>query len=303
MRWMAGGSNEAGGLVLDRIDPLNLCAVRIEAYFNALKLSEATGFFHSAYVDEARDENKVFWLVSNWHVFSGRHADQPLTTLNAQGAVPNRLVLSLPLLSGEPEYEGEPEDRVLYESVDIRLYDSDHAAIWRQHSDKSRYDVAAINVGDLFRRYYLTAVNEHANEVDMRVDVGNEVFILGYPLGFSHFANAPIWKRGSIASEPHIETSEGNARVIIDATTRSGMSGSPVIMRAKTHYVDEDGQVKLCVNATRWLGIYASRPSLPSMSDATYEDSRPEVGYFFKGACVADVITSGLPGPGLFDAP
>jgi hypothetical protein len=59
----------------------------------------------------------------------------------------------------------------------------------------------------------------------MAIEIGNEVFILGYPLGFTHFVNTPIWKRGSIASEPHIETAETKFRVVIDATTRGGMSG------------------------------------------------------------------------------
>jgi hypothetical protein len=67
----------------------------------------------------------------------------------------------------------------------------------------------------------------------MAIQIGNPIFILGYPLGFSHFINTPIWKRGSITSEPHIETAESGLKVVIDATTRQGMSGAPVIMREK----------------------------------------------------------------------
>jgi len=68
-------------------------------------------------------------------------------------------------------------------------------------------------------------------------------------------------------------------------------------MRAKTHYVTDEGQVKEHVNATRWIGIYASRPDLPSVASGTEEDRRAEVGFFYKSGNVMEVITQGIPGP------
>ncbi|HWW46265.1 MAG TPA: hypothetical protein VNZ94_00300 [Xanthobacteraceae bacterium] len=61
------------------------------------------------------------------------------------------------------------------------------------------------------------------------VRVGSEVFILGYPLGLASQGVVPIWKRGSLASEPLIKI-EGDIPIIfVDALTRHGMSGSPVL--------------------------------------------------------------------------
>ena len=180
----------------------------------------------------------------------------------------------------------------------MELYDSEGKANWYQHPRKNAIDVAIINVGTLLLdRYRAIGLNDVASQNDMAIQIGNEIFILGYPLGFTHFMETPIWKRGSIASEPHLETQSANSRVVTDATTRQGMSGGPVIMRAKTHYVNETGQIIERANATRWIGVYASRPDLPVAPGVVEDDRRAEVGFFYKSGSVAEAITQGIRGP------
>ena len=158
-------------------------------------------------------------------------------------------------------------------------------------------------MGESFIRFRVYAVNELAKQQDMQIQQGNEIFILGYPLGFSHFLRTPIWKRGSIASEPNLEDLHARGRVIVDATTRSGMSGAPVIMRAKTHYLSVDGTVKEKANASRWLGIYSSRPNLPASPSLIEEDRRAEVGYFIKLGFVNQTVMQGVRGPRIGEMP
>ena len=59
----------------------------------------------------------------------------------------------------------------------------------------------------------------------MAIETGGSIFILGYPLGFSHFIDTPIWKSGCIAfatsSRTVEETALSAAGVVIDATTRA----------------------------------------------------------------------------------
>jgi hypothetical protein len=107
----------------------------------------------------------------------------------------------------------------------------------------------------------------------------------------------PIWKRGAIASEPHLETTETRNRVVFDATTRQGMSGAPVIMRENSHYVSENREIKRQINATRFLGIYASRPNIPVSTNLIDEDRRAEVGFFYKSGCIHETIVNGIRGP------
>lgn len=61
-------------------------------------------------------------------------------------------------------------------------------------------------------------------------------------------------------------------------------------------YLAEDGQVKACPNATRWIGIYSSRPNLPSTASGIDENRRAEVGYLYKMSCVGDTIARGISG-------
>jgi hypothetical protein len=185
----------------------------------------------------------------------------------------------------------------LFQEQFIELYNNEGVAAWGQHKRKNQLDIAVLNLRPVVGRFHMLGVNEVATQDDMEIEVGNEVFILGYPLGFTHFINTPIWKRGSIASEPHVETADLNARVVIDATTRQGMSGAPVVMRAKTHYVTESGVVKCHVNASRFLGVYASRPNIAPAGDEVDEDRRAEIGFFYKSGCVEEVIRDGIKGP------
>ena len=179
----------------------------------------------------------------------------------------------------------------------IELYQPNGKASWYQHPSKNLVDVAVLRVPPvLLERFIIRGINEVAVRNDMAIQIGSEVFILGYPLGFAHFMNTPIWKRGSIASEPNLETSESGSRVVIDATTRQGMSGGPVIMRSKTHYIDEQNRIIEHVNATRWIGIYASRPDLPAISTAVDDDRRAEVGFFYKSSGVVQAIVQGILG-------
>jgi hypothetical protein len=284
--------------LLSQIEPLNFAVVRLEPLFNDMKLGDATGFF----VFGNLDNRPNFWLVTNWHVLSGRNADDPMCILHSQLALPNRLRLSLMLKPDQSEYESRP-GQVLFQEQVVELYDADGRAMWYQHPQRNDRDVAVLNYAPHFQRFNISGVNELAAQGDMAIQIGGTVFILGYPLGFSHFANTPIWKKGSIASEPNLETPDSKTRVVIDATTRQGMSGAPVIMRERTHYLAEDGQIKTHVNATRWIGVYASRPVIRVRASALDEDRRAEVGYFYKMGCVYEAITHGIRGPDFGDPP
>jgi hypothetical protein len=269
------------------IDILSFCVVPITPFFNDVELSSATGFFYSLVVDGT----PTLWLVSNWHVFSGRQIGPPNKALMLNGAIPNRIRFQV--------MKALPGNIVQVHHQFANLYDADDKAFWRQHQSKSDVDIAGLNLGRGLDGFAVGGINENAR-YDMKIEIGNDVFVLGYPLGFSHFISTPIWKRGSIASEPHAETPESRNRIMIDATTRSGMSGSPVIMREKTHYVSESGQVMQHVNASRFIGVYSSRPAFAGKSASAIdgiEDRRTELGYVYKAGCIEQIIREGIPGP------
>jgi hypothetical protein len=269
------------------IDILSFCVTPITLLFNDVELSNATAFFYSVIVDGA----PTLRLVSNWHVFSGRHIDPPNKALSENGAIPNRIKFQVMKVL--------PGNIVELHHQFANLYDADDKAIWRQHQSKSDIDVAVLNLGQGLNGFLAEGINEKAR-YDIKIEIGNDVFVLGYPLGFSHFIKTPIWKRGSIASEPHAETPESRNRIVIDATTRSGMSGSPVVLREKTHYVSEGGEIVQHANASRFIGVYSSRPAFGARSSSPIDgqdDLRTELGYVYKSGCIEQIVREGILGP------
>jgi hypothetical protein len=87
-----------------------------------------------------------------------------------------------------------------------------------------------------------------------------EVFILGYPFGNKPPAY-PVWKRGSIASEPDLVRAT-TGYYLVDTASRPGMSGAPVILRSWTNDFVEGG-VRAINNepATNLIGVYLGRLS------------------------------------------
>ena len=287
--------------VLVETDPLNLSVCKLGLYLGDKLLSNATGFFYTITKD---NKPEMVMLVTNWHVLAGRHRDNPAQPLHKSGAIPNRIRVNLPLMTSSGE-------AIVFQEKFIGLYDGQNNANWYQHAQhRNKVDIGVINLRKEFADCRIIGVNESANAYDMAIRVGAEVFILGYPMGFTHFLEMPIWKRGSIASEPIYELPENFGRIVVDATTRQGMSGAPVILRANTHYLSGSGDVVCRPNAARFIGVYASRPTFPitprpapENEDYYEEDRSAEVGYVYKSGFVDDIITKGIRAPGYGDFP
>ena len=279
--------------LMETIDPLSFCVTPVSMLHGDTVLSEATGFFWSGLLDG----RPALWLVSNWHVFCGRHIHFPHAALSKDGAIPNRIKFQVLKL--------KPNNVVEIHHQFADLYRPDRIAIWYQNPLKSNVDVGVLGLGPGLTEFAVGGINERARH-DMKIEIGDDVFVLGYPLGFAHFMSTPIWKRGSIASEPHAETPESKNRIVIDATTRSGMSGAPVILRQKTHYISESGVLVQHHNASRLLGFYSSRPAFRDVllsSVDGIEDRRAELGYVYKSGVIYDTIVKGIPGPNYGELP
>jgi hypothetical protein len=92
----------------------------------------------------------------------------------------------------------------------------------------------------------------------LRIQIGMEVFILGYPFGIEP-PGLPVWKRGTIASEPDIVRMT-SGYYLVDTASRPGMSGAPVILRSWTSdYVEEGVRAITDTPATNVIGVYSGR--------------------------------------------
>jgi hypothetical protein len=223
------------------IDVLSLTTVPIHPFFNDVPLPHATAFVWK--------RNNRHYLVTNWHVVAARNTETGENLLC--GARPNKLKAQFNLRV--PVFEKD--------TVDIPIRDDEDSPLWHIHTTHAhkRIDIVAIplelGVGPM--QTALNPINELAN-ARLRIEIGMEVFILGYPFGAKPPA-LPVWKRGSIASEPDlVRLTDGY--YLIDTASRPGMSGSPVILRSWTNHMTEPGVMAISDKPlNRMIGVYSGR--------------------------------------------
>ncbi|CAH1696794.1 putative Serine protease [Hyphomicrobiales bacterium] len=234
---------------------------RIETYFNDTKISSATGFFYQ-FGDEVS-------LVTNWHVLSGRNA---ITTscIHPHAAIPNRISFNINIYDKEEHTIDFRHEEHFISSAENDLWES-HKGYDSDTGEHRIVDIAMIRMsrilpdfddirGKIISIPSLMILNRDLTESSPAIPrVGSDVFILGYPRGIPIQGALPIWKRGSVASEPLFNALDNSPVILIDAITREGMSGAPVL-----YFGEEvsavDGTPAWVEAGKPWLiGIYAGR--------------------------------------------
>jgi len=243
------------------IDRFSLTAIPLKQYFNETYLGQATGFIWKA--------NSTHYLVTNWHVLSGKDFFT-LENLRADAGRPNILRALFQMPGQFHKQEGR-----------IRVRGDDDAPLWMVHPN-TRVDIAVVpifvapeNVASL------SPLNILAND-PLAIAIGMEVFVLGFPFKIEMPA-LPIWKRGSIASEPQLARMSGGY-MHVDTASRPGMSGAPVIRRSVgNHHFDNGSRIDDLLYRTRFLGVYSGR--IPA--DHPYE---AQIGLVWDGSYINEII-------------
>jgi len=221
------------------LDPLSLSTVPVTALFNDRLLPEATAFIWK--------RRERYYLITNWHVVSAVNLFTKILIL-AGASRPNKLRCHFVVRVGQYERE----------LIDIPVRDEDDQPLWLVHpaQEMRPVDVIALPLGD---EVTLKPVNELASG-KIAIRIGMDVFILGYPFGSAPPA-FPVWKRGSIASEPELVRLT-TGYYLIDTASRPGMSGSPVILRSWSNHVLESNMwvsTNDQLPVDRIIGVYSGR--------------------------------------------
>jgi hypothetical protein len=112
------------------------------------------------------------------------------------------------------------------------------------------------------------------------------VFVLGYPFKIEPPA-FPIWKRGSIASEPQLARLT-TGYMHVDTASRPGMSGGPVIRRSwGMHIMDSGDQIGDGGSRTRFLGVYSGRVPVGHPHEA-------QIGLVWDGSYINEIIAGNI---------
>lgn len=280
---------------------------KVELYFNETYLGSGSGSIVRV--------GKSHGLVTNWHVLSGKN---PLTgkVISATGAIPNRVKFHVSLLISTDGVKG-PGSTIYFRPIVVDIPEDRDTPLWRESRNGGHINdvvllpldgrieeleepgnsVIAIDCSDVVllrtdrkdeQGKSFLAINDFGQYYPV---VGRDIFILGYPKGIDTGSVFPIWKRGSIASEPQIPIDIGDRTytnlILIDALTKEGMSGAPVICLARKgeeFFTDDGVKVVMPEDKSVFVGVYSGRNGV---TEPEYEFS---IGRVWKRKTVFDLF-------------
>lgn len=199
-------------------------------------------------------ENDDVYLITARHNLTGYDYIRN-KLLHQKGFVPDILRYGL--------WERIGENQAKREWREIHLANSNPT--WFQHPiTPDKIDICAIPIEyNKSTEWISQPINSLDLERRLKLEPGQEAFVIGFPENISGPARTAIWKRASVASEaslPH----DGGEFFYIDTATRRGMSGSPVIVRHHGIFDPDmkDGEPSLSAvigSVENFCGIYIGR--------------------------------------------
>ncbi len=225
------------------INPIVTTVTYIQQLKSNSVIGTASGFFYS--------RNGRLFLVTNRHVVRG---EQP-------GKTPDTLRLFL---------HRDPNNISNNDTYNVPLYSSSDTPSWKDHPIHQVADVALLELdADAIKSRFFIKAWSAAEFLPSKyvLDPGEDVFIMGYPRGFfdpQH--NLPVFRNAMIASVYGVPF-RGNPCFLTDANLHLGTSGSPVITKPKSTWVDSDGNTNMVTGNPYYIvGIHSGTYSV-NLSD------------------------------------
>lgn len=257
-----------------KIDPLSYVAIPIEMRFSETNTCLATG---TGFIYNSKEKS---YFITNWHNVTGIHPDTE-QRLSDHAGIPDTIVLTL-------QFSRKP---MQWKQFQINLYEDKNLEKpgWFVHPKHGKkIDVVAL---ELEIPEQFDGILRPINKIpfaDFTPRVADEIYILGFPIGMKGGGSLPIWKRGSIATEPDISY-DGLPKLLVDTASISGMSGSPVIWRRNGlhHRGTKLANDSLFGEIQGFVGVYSGRVPRKSKNDA-------QLGIVWKSNVISEVINGGI---------
>lgn len=248
------------------VDILSQASYFIECKFNEKILANGTGFFIK--------RNDKYYLITNWHNVTGQN---PITDeyLSRCKSFPNKIDVRI----------FKKQKIIEWENLTIDILDDElNNKLWLEHPVHGKsVDVVALETV-IPDNYSVTTIEEaiEPHNENTPLNIGNDVFILGYPFGISSGGGLPIWKRASIASEPVIDIND-LPKMFVDTASRSGMSGSPVVLKERRPVTIIDKEKGFSRNFMRFVGVYSGRIGAD-------DELKAQLGIIWKSNVIEEII-------------
>lgn len=242
----------------------SLKSLYITILFDETQLATATGFL----INSDRD----YYLITNRHVVTGRN-NETGECLNSMGAIPNKIKVWIPY---------KTEVGVSWNNKEIELYDDNNEKIWLEHPNyMEKVDVVAIKLDTYNQNFFCyNLVN------NFRPIVTENLYIVGYPFGFivnRENGKYAIWTTGIVASDPDLNLNINGEQLpafLVDAKTRQGQSGSPVI------YYSDNGMIR----QNNGFAIYGSPITIEIGIYSGRINNESDLGYVWKWSLIKEII-------------
>ncbi|MEP3637291.1 MAG: trypsin-like peptidase domain-containing protein [Paracoccaceae bacterium] len=246
--WL-GTSNQKNG---DDLNLNSLRTARIETY-----VLETQAFLTSGTCWFGQKGGRTY-LISNYHVLKGRLVanDKPHhPSAGLPGMYKVHCWLTKPISTTA---NGERQLQTM--GMTMKLMTDDVVILW---NETLRSDVAAIDISDQLKDrsagYDLETWDlDSLSSPQKPLEVTNDLFIVGFPqTELSRSTNSPIYKSATIASEP--ETTHSAGYFLADGKTKSGMSGSPVLVKDGLSGQPSATGFQLKMGDPHLIGVYSGR--------------------------------------------
>jgi S1-C subfamily serine protease len=246
-------------------EPILLSTTRVSTFVGSMHLTAATGFFFA--------RNGALYLVTSRHVLH----DPP------SGHEPDRIEIVL-------HVGGENLQSTA--AISMPLY-RDGRAVWRQGADSAGdVDVAVLPIpGSVLPAGAVWSAfgPEHVAGAFENVQVGAELMVVGFPLGFfDTLHQLPVARHAIVASAFGVRF-QGKGCFLTDGRLHRGTSGAPVVTRDDT----------LGPLAWRLLGVHSSRVDMSSRDGAQDETLGLNTAWYADILMVLTDEGSGQAGQGL----
>lgn len=253
-------------------DQISLTTHHLHMCFNDKNLASGTGFIY--------EKDSIFYLVTNWHNVSGRDSNTQ-ACLHTSGAIPNKISTLFRIEDNLGECKRENIE--LYEDINTL-----ERPVWLEHPTyKKKVDVVAIPIkSEISSKYKLFPINKISFDSEFKTEIADESFVIGYPFSDITYLQLPIWKKASVASEPGVNLDQ-LPKMYIDTATRSGLSGSPVIMQRIGIHGMVNGEIKsdsIIGRVRNFIGIYSGRIG--------EDEFKAQLGIVWKKEVLEEIINS-----------
>ena len=207
-------------------------------------VSQGTGFYYGLQ-DSA--QGTILLLVTNHHVLTGY---PPEETKLPKG---DNILFYLHRSADNP---GDVK------KIGFPLFTKDGKPIWFGSKEFPQADIAVIPlVASLYADAKVFGIADNWTAGNIKIRPTSTITLIGYPYGYYDKKNwLPVWKTGSIASEPNVDF-EDKPLFLVDISAFPGMSGAPAFAIAYGAYEMVEGPTTVG-HVQKFLGIYASMPML-----------------------------------------